>query len=1239
MKALDNDAILGFPLTGCQLIEAGAGTGKTYTITNLYLRHVLAGREVGEILVVTFTNAATDELRGRIRARLYQAQQIAECLEAGPTGGLLHELLGIPDGDPAWGHLREGRWEALFGGEGATLDPFLAVTLNIIGRDEFLRRLFRQLSASGHKVRERLLLAVRSMDQAAIHTIHGFCQRALREFAFFSGQPFEAELVDDGELRRQVIADWWRKTLYPLTESEVELVLQVLGGFDGFIHLLRPLLTPTHKTWVPSPPDRRSIEAMRLALVESISRLRAEWAGCRDEIAEMFKRNDRLSRAKGKGYRLDELKSGLEVLDEFFATDGSLTLPSSFKILTSGHIQLNLKKTGQDAPPDHPFFHACQRLQLQFDDYRRALKRHLLADATEKIQHQLVQRKRQQDLVTFDDLLTSLHAALDGDNGDALTEHLRRRYPVALIDEFQDTDTLQYEIFRRIYLDASETALVMIGDPKQAIYSFRGGDVFTYLRARRDVGAENIWTLDTNWRSTPQVVEAVNRLFDRADPFVFSEISYRRAAAADKTHDRLICDDDLVPALTLWTLPVNEEKGGTLSLDKIEDMTHAAVASEVARLLRQAKEGRVKLGQDRLQPGDIAVLVRSSREASQLKKVLKVQGVNAVAVLRDRIWDTPEADSLLTLLESVATPENRGLARRALAVGMLELTSGELHQRLEDDRGWIEWVDHLMSVRELWYKKGFMAAFQQLLRGLDLSSMLARSGAGERRLTNLLHLAEMLQQASRLHPGIDGLIAWFRHQRETGERDSAELRLESDENLVKIVTIHASKGLEYPVVFVPYLWRCRPRDKAQHCLLQWHLGGRLCVTCDWDVNSEAFLAAEKERLAEDVRLVYVALTRAKNALWLVWGGAGGSRKKEPGHAGQTALAWLLHPDQTPGCLDTSRPQAFDAKSPPTHHDLVALFDSVGPDVIRVEPLPEVEEISIPVGMEESPRLEAARFTGSIATDWRIQSYSALTRDLHQATTVSGQPGPDTPFPFRFPAGPHVGSFLHLLLEKLAFHENVSEQVRRLVPALAPRFGLDPAGEPDALEHWMEGVVHTPLDGSGLRLGDLDPARQLRELAFDFATDRVDPATLDALVREHGGSKDLPSIGGPRFRGMVTGVIDLVFEAGGRFYLADYKSNLLGRRYEDYTSPRLETEIRTRRYDLQYLLYTVALHRYLRQRLPGYDYETHFGGVFYLFLRGMSPGSSEYHGVWFHRPGDELIRRLDTEIFTHGEEAP
>jgi exodeoxyribonuclease V beta subunit len=485
----------------------------------------------------------------------------------------------------------------------------------------------------------------------------------------------------------------------------------------------------------------------------------------------------------------------------------------------------------------------------------------------------------------------------------------------------------------------------------------------------------------------------------------------------------------------------------------------------------------------------------------------------------------------------------------------------------------------------------------------------------------------LLQQASKAHPGMDALLGWYREQRNRGTTEEAELRLESDEALVQIVTIHASKGLEYPVVFVPYLWGCKPR--ALDGLLAFHRGGEACLDAGSDTIEDHLLLAEQERLAEDVRLAYVALTRAQAALYLVWGRAG----TRDGHAGQTALAWLLHPHQSRERLAAERPDAF-AGLDDLEPDLQRLAARAPGDIV-VSPLPQ--RATMPDGVPEArpEQLAPRSFTGRIATDWRINSFSALTRDVHSGPAIPRAGAADDPA-LQFPAGSHVGSYLHLLLECLDFRDDVERQVLEHSAQVAARFNLDHERWGAHAAEWLARVVATPLDGQGLRLAQLAPQARLNELEFDFSTQRVDIHSLNALLAQAAGQA-LPPLEVATFRGMVTGIIDLVFEHEGRFYIADYKSNFLGGQFGDYERPGLAQAVYERRYDLQYLLYTLALHRYLRQRLRGYDYARHFGGIYYLFLRGMRPLSGPACGVYFDRPELALVEALDRQIF-HPDEA-
>jgi exodeoxyribonuclease V beta subunit len=1225
-QPLDDAAMLGFPLTGVHLIEASAGTGKTYGIANLYLRQILAGRPVGEVLVVTFTNAATDELRGRLRARLFDALALLE-----------------------------------LGGRGS---------------DAFLDALVRQLRADGgvELAVRRLRLAVRAMDEAAVFSIHGFCARVLAEFAFNSGQGFGVEVAtDDAELKRAAVQDWWRRTGYPLDAAKSGMFAAAVGSLDAFRRKLKPLLTPAPLRLLPDVGDLASVLGRFDALLPKLAEIAGEWRADGERLGAVLLASKGLSRAQKSPFRKEALEVSLAELDAYFAADLDAPPPAAFAVVAIAP-DWRLKKP--DPALDDPFFTRCGEVQTALEQLRGDLEAAALADAARFVRAELDRVGRDGRTLSFDDLLTRLHQALAGDGGPALAQAVAERFPVAMIDEFQDTDGLQWEIFRQLYGEqAPGQGIVLIGDPKQAIYSFRGGDIFTYMAAQQEVGTGARNTLLTNWRSTPVVVGAVNTVFARRpDAFVFEAIGFAPSSTADKAHTYLVDASGERPALTLWTLPTGDD-GKPLAKDAAGELARNAVADEIARLLAGARRGTVRLvrrdaagaldGERALLPKDIAVLVRTRREGAALRRVLAARGIAAVSVERTSVYHTDEAAALEALMQAVLDPRERGRARLALASPLLGLGYADIARIAADERAWADWVDGLIALQQAWQRRGFMALFQALLwrTGVDgrpIAMALAQGPDAERRLTNLLHLGELLQQASREHAGMDALLNWFRVQRREGAGEEAvdelQLRLESDAGLVQIVTVHSAKGLQYPVVFLPDLWNPMITKPAEP--LRFHADdAMLCLDIGSPERAAHLLLAERERLAEDVRLAYVALTRAQSANYAVWGQAG----KKDSNAGAAALGWLLHPHQSAAALTTEAPNAFQPAAD-LAADLAALAEAADGGIL-VAPLPDLTLPRVLPGADDPPALAARRFTGRIATDWRITSFSALVRDLHAppSAAIAGaglrvddeppaepllQPDaapapapapsvPDDDPALRYPAGSDVGTFLHLLLEHLDFTGDVRAQALTLSARHAARFGLEHRRHGADTALLLERAVATPLTAEGLRLASLPFQRRLNELAFDLAAARADIAALNALLAEQAGAP-LPAITAVDFAGMVTGVIDLVFEHDGRFFVADYKSNLLGRRFDDYAPDALHGAVLARRYDLQYLLYTLALHRYLKTRLPDYRYEQHLGGVFYLFLRGMRPETGPARGVFHTRPAASLIAALDEQVFRWGD---
>ncbi len=1179
---------LKVPLSGLRLIEASAGTGKTYTITNLYLRFLLeTDHDIKEILVVTFTQAATEELRGRIRDRLREA---ADAFDAGQSDDEI--LAGLLQSQP---------------------DPM----------------------TSAQQLRD----ALTRMDEAAIFTIHSFCQRMLQENAFESGAFFDAEFIsDEQELQATIIEDFWRQQFYQAPLEWVEWVRKYWSSPEGLLRDIGSYLKNGSLKIIPDigPRDVEEADREYAKLGENICAL---WQDEQATITAILTDDKGLSRAENT-YRPDRLEAAIAALQTFVASKPtSRLLPAGFELFTADKLAASLKKNA--VAPRHRFFDLCQAVK---DCNERLLKLAAIQvrrSAIDFLRQELIGRKRDRRILSYDDLLTNLHRALHSDGGHALAKHITTQYPVAMIDEFQDTDPLQYQIFNFLYRDRPGYGLFMIGDPKQAIYSFRGADIFAYMQARRDTeAATDHYTLDTNWRSSERLVQAVNTLFGRAQaPFVFADdIDFYPLSSAGKADQAPFLIDGRAPVpLQAWFVEANESNlpsrgPRVISKDWAKVHVSRACAAEIVRLLRLGQQQRATLGGVPLAPRDIALLVRDRYEAEAMQQALRASNVASVYFSRDSVFATTEAEELDRVLTAVAEPLNEALLRAALCTEMLGLSADALDALVSDDQAWERWLQQPQDYHDLWQSRGFMAMFRTLLHEQDIAHRLLSGVEGERRMTNLLHLGELLQSASREQHGIEGLLRWFAGQREAanGEHEDQQLRLESDEDLVKIVTIHKSKGLEYPLVFLPFIWGSRLVEANRPFLFHGEKDRRLHL----DLGSEAdnYRLAERERLAEDLRLLYVALTRAKYRCYFTWGAFKG--------ASTSALAYLLHPSK-----DRADEPALRPTSTLSHEEIQGALDALAreqSEAICVDPLPEpsVDVFDIPTA--QGGRGVARIFTGHIDRRWRVTSYSTLasTRsdplelpDYDALVETGASRGemakPARPDIFQFPRGAQAGTFMHTLLEHLDFPQAKGEHLSREVEHQLDRHGYDRVWQP-VVERMVSNVLDTPLGtGGSLCLRDIAWEKRLIELEFYYPLKKLKAADLEVLMARRGDARsDRAPLDFKTVQGMMKGYIDLVFEHEGRFYIVDYKSNHLGDAVIDYDQAQLKAAMLEHRYDLQYLIYAVALHRYLKHRLKEYAYGQHFGGVYYLFLRGMDAQQGSDYGVYYAKPESDLIRELD-----------
>ncbi|WP_111413565.1 exodeoxyribonuclease V subunit beta [Billgrantia lactosivorans] len=1230
---------LAFPLHGSRLIEASAGTGKTFTIALLYVRLVLGARSADdaaaferpltppEILVVTFTNAATQELRERIRARLVEAADVfLQPAEGAEGDGLLLQLRD--QYDPA-------TWPACA---------------------------------------RRLQLAAEWMDEAAVSTIHSWCYRMLREHAFDSGSLFSLDLENDQtELELEVVRDYWRSFYYPLNLDELATVVRHWSTPEQLHAAVRGLMPEAEALNKHAPPPAETVANAQRETAERLAQLKAPWPQWVDECEALFEEAAQHKAFKGQSFNARSRANWLGALREW--CQGEATWPgltdAAWKRLTpQGMADIWLK----GEPPDHPALAALEKLQDELnalpDPYAD-----LLTHAVHWCRARLDREQERRAEMGPNELLTHLDRALAGPNCEALGAQIRRQFPVALVDEFQDTDPVQYRIFDCVYRireNRPECGVFLIGDPKQAIYAFRGADIHTYLRARRDTQGRHV-TLGTNFRSSREMVEAVNRCFAFAEAhppgaFLFNSpegnpVPFLPVGAKGRK-DSLTRQGQPLPAMTLWQLECDEPLSKTAYQQEMAERC----ASTMVELLNEGLSGSAGFQEEGtlkpLKPSDMAVLVNGLGEARSIRQALARRGVKSVYLSdKDKVFASLVAPQLDAWLRACAAPDDDRLLRTALATPVLGLDIATLDRLNEDELAWEGRVLQFRDYHRLWQRQGVLPLVRKIIHDFDVAQRLLAGGPaseGERFLTDLLHLGELLQHASQELDGEHALIRFLAEAiaNPEGHGDTHKLRLESDADLVQVITIHKSKGLEYPLVFLPFICNHRP-TKKDDSPLRWHdAEGRLRISLEADEQTLA--TVDRERLGEDLRKLYVALTRARHATWL---GMAPLKGGEGSAIGQLlANGEALSPSGFDSALARLKGDCAAieiAPAPPAHAQIVTQTerdDALGEARIPTRPAREhwwiasysalrlsgetvtVVSASAPVraDLPVKPHDSEAQRSGSLPEPATAMEATAL--EVLEEPRDSGQ-GEPLPSLHRFPRGPGPGTFLHGILEWAGEHgfARVARDPALREETLARRCQVR-GWQPwlNTLHAWFGTLLAAPLplpNGAGrLRLEALTSYQV--EMEFWFASRQVDTRRLDALVSAYtlaspdngsGAGLPRPALDADTLNGMLKGFIDLVFEHEGRYYVADWKSNHLGPDDSAYSREAMRQAVAAKRYDLQYALYLLALHRLLKARLPGYDYDRHIGGSLTVFLRGAN---AESRGVHAERPPRELIEALD-----------
>lgn len=1172
--------VVALPLHGRHLIEASAGTGKTFNITRLYLRLLLEKKlGVQQILVMTFTNAATEEIRGRI----------AQTLDAALTYWQERRLNGPVEEDPVFAQLY----------------------------DRF----------AGEEAEQLLQAALLELDEASVYTIHGFCNRILSELAFSGGAAMQLSLqTDTRELYLQAARDWIRH----MSGKEEEYSLLVLAGW----HIPEQFLA-TFESAIRSGLSPRVVTAQDIigqaeaALADRQNALQPQFEQVRDTIATQY---DVIADAliindKNRALRESQFE---EITGWLHAASVSPAPDALGKFIHGNRLRGKDELKALLAPLKSlatEVKSAIDSIEKQRDaQLDAAPSMQVAAQAFAFIRAHVTRQKAQQGIVDFDDLITMLAEKTDHADTE-LARALRRKFPAALIDEFQDTDANQYQILSSVYPpDSINEILLMIGDPKQAIYGFRGGDIFTYLKAGRS--ADFRWVMDTNYRSVPEMVQSYNRLFygaplDGAPADVFGfDISYDPVNAAPKAsaNKTPLYDPETDRQALNYIALESESTEDTPAKFVMQQQLARWIANEIVRLLQQAR-----LGETPLKPQDIAILVRSAGEAKIIQQALQTAGLASVFLSnRENLFAAGEARDLYRVLDGIWHYSDHGRLCAALSSPMFGLSHQTLIDLLyhENDQLWESVMETISLLRRIWQQRGCMALILHLME----ESFTAGGDEIERQLTNYLHLAEVLEREAATRAQPEQLLIWLHRQiSEPALAQEHVQRLESDAHLIQLITQHGAKGLEYPIVFVPFASDYRNPVKVgnQEVALFRYFDDTTNTLC----LQLGATPAIKERVtqeadAEAMRLLYVAVTRAAHRCYL------------------GVAPFDNH-------LQSSLAKAADVGEYDSWEQAITrISQESGTSTALVHATDESHAQLSDISSEATPDLNVDTFTGDVKEAWRLYSFSALARkervvnqtrreaELQEILPqTTGEPE-SLPMRFSFQKGAAAGNLLHDILEITDFSRPdwFSESQMTTLGPMTQLFGLDDA-ETEALFDWLQQVLDTPLNRDGLTLAGLSKASTLREAEFYFPMANVSQQQLNQFLADYRqeqdhGARFFPAFDTHQLEGMMHGFIDLIFEYEGKYFVADYKSTYLGDTFGDYLPEKLRHNNQHHLYDLQYLIYSVALHRYLQNSLPDYSAQKHFGGVYYLYVRGMHPENENEEGVYFTPLSVSRLHALD-----------
>ncbi len=1206
MEALNLNEIIN--LEGISLVEASAGTGKTFSITKLVLQAVLVKEiSIEKILVVTFTEAATKELRSRIRAEFHDFEKY------------------VSDDDPSKERIEE--YEIIIENAEPKNDK--------------------------PKLLKNVQLALLNIDQAPIFTIHGFCQRMLNENTFESKINFGAELLTDtNELVKEIAENFWRKNLVNITEEEQELfsdikfdkIHNLTGNFIGYNNV--ELVNASEKSLDEIKEKLKSLDIEKL----------------KKEMLEFFKEySNNLNRKYST--------------ENYEATVNKLTL-KNIRNFSYDEVERNVKTKNKKKVIDLPhanFFDEIDELKDLIFAPAAIYKR--LYDYTKE---EIERIKEERNILTFDDLIQKLRNVIADESKtpdeQPLTELIRAKYHLAFVDEFQDTDKTQYKIFKHIFGESDGHGLFLIGDPKQSIYKFRGADIYSYLQAKADAKAE--YTLQNNYRSEKGMIEAVNSLFRFKDKLIDEEIEKLPEESAEikgeileKTKNNIFaCPTehtkakiDFVPAkfpdgsnketlkniepsenLQLWTV-------NGYNANFIERNICQNIAAEIINLMKK-DESPYFDGEEKKQLSfkDFAILVNTHKQATEIKRALSKSNIPAVIQNTAKIYESRQAEEIKLWLKAILKPTERNI--RSLFVTDLLLKSAEELEEISN-KEIFDLAEQFILLSQGVNNYGIYAAFTSFVNKYGVMEHALKKQDGERIVTNYFHIINLLHQ-NELKAGrnVEKALNFLEFEMQSGEvNDEKQEQLESDKKAVKIMTIHKAKGLEFPIVFCPFIWNnaiTKYESYQKTLLFNEFKDGKNVQKLDLgarkNILEENKKLNRKDVLAEHVRLLYVALTRAKSRCYLIFG--------NNNKLAQSVFAYMFT-TKSKKFVDELSGGGVSVRLKELHQEInnnIKTFKEKDSPLIHFEEKSRIENpATFTINDDEETKEKlvlSCKKAGNLSQKWGVGSFTSLVSSVPYEND-NPKTGEGI---FELPGGKFFGTAIHKICEnyfnegeKIFTNKILRKTMFENVLKVEPYFrNNDPAVSEkrfDTVKQMIDNNLNSGIkvNDCEIKLRDISPCDARPEFSFYYKVNKISPKLLKALfvnfIAEQKLSyfkTQLEKLDFSLKKGYLTGEIDLLFRKNNKYFVLDWKTNNLGDSITDYAPDNIENNMAKHLYLLQAHIYTLATHLFLKQTLENYNYDKDFGGFIYVYTRGVDKNGN---GMYFNKPRFEFIEKLEKEI--------